>query len=386
MFLFPPVTTTLSARPQVAAKVLWGLSTGQYERVGGVIRHAKTKRIVAWLRDTGVPINAPALGPLMQLNAATALLNLSVTTIGFEIVRQRLAAIERDLGSILEIIQRVDRKIDLGFYANFQAALQSAKSAFTMQDDRNRRVSANLAINRFLEAEHYYLGMLDEELEAGSVAVSPFLNTLTLACVTVARCYLEMEEVETARQHLQEGSDILSSRVQEFYTSIIGVNPAIYLHPQLANSISLERMTHLLRYEDPTLTETVLFETLRSSLWDTANTNPDSWLKKLPKSLWQHSIDGEKKMGPVKQTRSKEEKLERLLPRLANAFSQVEQAIESASCLQGFQIELDYLLEHDISFTDWRQIEFPATSQDDPLILLIPQESGLLLVQDDTDE
>lgn len=379
----PLITTTLSVRPELARKVIWGLRTREYERVGGVIRRADNKRIVTWLRNVedSLPTGwSPVadLGPLVQLNAATSLLNLSVTAVGFAMVMRRLDTIETKLNAILGTLQEINRKLDLNFYANFRAALELARSAFAMQDERNRRVGATQAINRFLEAEQHYTSLLDMELEAGSLAVSSFLSTLILAYVSVGRCYLELGESRTARRHLQEGSQTLASRVQEFYTSVIGVNPAIYLHPDLAGSISLERMTQLLRYEDPDLTVAGVFEKLRGALWETASRSPASWVDNLPESLWRPSVDGEKRTGPIKRSRSQEEMFSRLLPRLPEAFAQVEQAVESASCVNGFQIELGYLIEHGISFDEWRQIELPPFTQDDPIVWMIPRESELL--------
>lgn len=140
------------------------------------------------------------------------------------------------------------------------------------------------------------------ELEAGSLAIFPFLSTLILAYMSVAHCYLELGEMETAHHHLQEGSQILSMRVERFYSSVIDVNPAIYLHPRLADDIPLERMAQLMRHRDSTLTEASVFEKLRLSLWETATQSPDTWLKSLPISVWNHEVDGEKKRGPIKST------------------------------------------------------------------------------------
>ncbi len=241
--LVPVVTTTLGARPDIAAAIKLGYESSHYERVGGVIRHADNKRIVAWLRDMGTlsPDSAllRQLGPLTQLAAATSVINLSVTVITFAIVMKRLNAIESKLNEISKLLEEINRKLDLSFYANFRAALELARSAFVMQDERNRRASAMQSIDRFLAAEYHYLGLLDAELDAEGLAAAPFLNTLTLAYISVAKCYLELEEVKTARQHLQEGSQALSSRVERFYNSVIEVNPAIYLHPDLADDISL---------------------------------------------------------------------------------------------------------------------------------------------------
>lgn len=379
--IIPLITTTLGIKPELAPKVMWGLTTGEYERVGGIIRRASDKRIVAWLRNVteGQLETLPnRLGLLMELSSATSLLNLSITAIGFAMVMRRLDVIESKLGTISQVLQQVNRKLDLSFYANFRAAIELARSAFAMREEANRRTSAAQAISRFLEAEHHYLGLLDMELENGSWAVSPFLSTLILAYVTVARCYLELGEVETASCHLKESCETLSPRVQQFYTSVIDVNPALYLHPALRNSISLERVTQILRYQDPNLDEAAAFEKLRQPLWETASQNPNWWLKKLPASIWNQEIDGEKKTGLIKRSRSKEEILERLLPRLPEAFTQVEQAIQSTGCVAGFCIELDYLVEHNSSYLDWQRLELPTTTQEDPIVWILPQESELL--------
>jgi hypothetical protein len=380
--IVPITTATLGVKSGFAEKVIRGLANGEYERVGGVIRRVDNKRVVTWLRTVRVEFDWSKLinlGPLMQLTAATSLLNLSVTAIGFAMVMQRLNAIQHKLDAIAKVLEEVNRKLDLSFYANFQAALDLARSAFAMQGEANRRIGATQAINRFLEAEHHYLGLLDMELEAGSLAVAPFLNTLILTSVSVARCYLELDEIQSARDHLQQGNEVLASRVRKFYDSVIGVNPAIYLHPELTDSISLTRLTQVLRYDDPTLTEAVAFESLRALFWQTAGEDPDPWLERLPDAVWRHEDDGRVKAGPIKRPRSKADKLKRLLPRLPEAFAQVEQAVESVGCVEGFQIELDYLMENNISLDDWQNVELPATSPDDPIVLVIPQESELLL-------
>ncbi|HRW98443.1 MAG TPA: hypothetical protein P5280_03085 [Cyclobacteriaceae bacterium] len=381
--LIPIITTTLGIRPELAGKIISGLMSGTYERVGGVIRDVGSKEVVAWLRDLPQtqPIDATvlsSLGPLLPLNVVTSVLNLSISVIGFGVVMKRLNTIEGQLQTISGILAGVNRKLDLSFYSNFRAALELARTAFSMREDTNRRISATQAINRFLEAEHHYLGMLDTELQAGSQAVSPFLNTLFLAYVSTARCYLELGETETAWRHFQEGEAALSSRVRQYYSSIVGVKPAIFLHPGLADSISLERLTRLLRHYDGSLNESSVFENLRKEIWETASRKPETWLRKLPASIWDHEVDGREKKAIGRRPRSGEEMLKQVLPRLPEAFAQVELAHESLGCIEGYGIESRYLLDHNIEYRAWQQIEIPATKQDDPIAVLLPKNSMLL--------
>ena len=379
--LVPIITTTLGIRPEIAGRVLAGLSSGELERVGGVIRSTVgRKEVVAWLRDIplGQSIDATVLsrlGPLLQMNVATSVLNLSITAVGFMLILKRLKSIEDRLA---KEFADINRKLDLSFYANFQAALGLANDAFGMRDDTNRRSNASLAINRFREAEQHYLGMLDNELKIGSPAVSPFLSTLFLAYASTARCHLELGETETALRHLQEGEAALSSRVKRYYDSIIGINPAIFLHPALADSISLERLTNLQRHYDGSLTESLTFEHLRKEIWEMASQKPETWLRRLPASIWDRDIDKWEKKGPLSLPRGKDEMLRQVWPRLKGAFTLVELAQESLDCIEGYEMELQYLMDHSIAYSDWQQIKLPAAGPDDPVAILLPEDSELL--------
>ena len=387
MPLVPIITATLGTNPALAASIISGLNSRVYETVGGVVRKADTKEVVTWLRSmTDEPSIGPSaiqlLGPLVQLNAAVSILNLSITAVGFAVVMKRLAAVERRLTSISKMLEGIGRKIDLSFCANLRAALELARTAFAMTGENNRQAAATQAINRFLETEHLYLGLIDIELSEGGWTVSPLLHTQILATVSASRCYLELGEMETARRHLLEGAAAIEPRVRRFHETVVGVNPAIYLHPKLADAVTLERMTKLLHWELPGLAETQVFEKLRKSIWETASLNPDPWLKKLPTALWNHDVDGETKFGPVKRRRSSDEMFERLLPRLPDAFDQVEQAHEALGCVRGFEAELQFLLENKISFDDWQQVKMPSTSADDWLVCLIPENSDLRRLAD----
>ncbi len=153
--VIPVVTTTLGVKPEIAGEIIRGLMPPKpiYEQVGGVIRRIDNRQIVTWLRNVdmqAVDLSVlNKLGPLLPLNAATSLLNLSVTAVGFAMVMQRLNAIERKLDAISKVLEEINRKLDLSFYANFRAALELARSAFTMQDETNRRISATQSIIAF---------------------------------------------------------------------------------------------------------------------------------------------------------------------------------------------------------------------------------------------
>jgi hypothetical protein len=379
--IIPIVTTTLGASSALASRILSGLDSGKYERIGGVIRDKNSKQTVAWLRSMSdgpavCSTGQNALGSLIRLNAAASTLNLSITGVGFVLVMQRLDAVEQRLVHISKILEGIGRRIDLSFCANLRAAIELARTAFAMNDEHNRRIAAAQAINRFLEAEHLYLALLDQELNDASAA-GPLVSAIVLASVGAARCYLELGEIETARRNLHECAAALEPRINRYYDAVVRVNPTIYMHPLLAEQITLERLTNLMRRQRSGLTEGQVFEELREQMWQTANQNPESWAKRLPKALWSQQ-DGEKKIGPFGVERSRSEMLERLLPRLPEAFDQVEQAYDWLDCVQGFDAELQYLLDHKISYADWQRIDKPHTIEVDSLICLLPESSELL--------
>jgi len=189
------VIATLSIPEQIAQ----GLSNGTYERVGGVVREVGSKQVVAWLREnlksdsvfshssalSSATIAANNLSTMVNnLSNIACTLNLAVSTMGFALVLKRLGEIEQQLGQAQEILNTIDYKIDLSFYANFRAALDLAFNAFTMTNSETRKMSAMQAINRFLEAEHHYTKLTDIEIANGSQVADEYLATLCLAYIT----------------------------------------------------------------------------------------------------------------------------------------------------------------------------------------------------------
>ena len=167
-------------RPGLVAKIIGGSDNRVYERIERD-RHTENKQIITWLRNIdGRSIYAnysDRPGSLTQLSVATSLLNLSVTAVGFVMIMRQLQVIEQKLASIASLLAGVNRKLDLSFYATFEPLWSWPCTAFEMREESNRRITATQAINRFLEAKHHYLGLLDMEFDAGSWAVAQFIDT-----------------------------------------------------------------------------------------------------------------------------------------------------------------------------------------------------------------
>jgi len=297
-----PLTLTFD----IPAKILMGLADGSLVRNGGVIQDT-SGQVVMWLRElsgTGLvpspsslmlPGVDPATGVLnlamqgvnagisirgfaavtQQLNqiqgmlsitTAASMLSLGVSAIGFVVISKKLKELEKRLEKAQIYLEKIDQKIDLSFYANFRAALDLAVNAFTMSKGENRRSSALSAINRFLEAEHIYADLADKELAGKSQIGDEYLLTLCLAYIAEARCYLELEEFDTATRRFQEGKEQINTRIEKYVDLLLTSNPLMYLHPKLKGETDLSRLTRIYQWKDASLTENSVFELIRDGI------------------------------------------------------------------------------------------------------------------------
>jgi tetratricopeptide (TPR) repeat protein len=203
---------------------------------------------------------------MLSVATAASMLSLGVSAIGFVVISKRLKELEKRLEKAQEYLEKIDKKIDLGFYANFRAALDLAMNAFTMSKGDNRRSSALGAINRFLEAEHIYTDLADKELTVNSQIGDEYLLTLCLAYIAEARCHLELEEFDTAARRFQEGKNQINARIEKYVDLLLTDNPLMYLHPKLKGKTDFSRLTRIYQWKDPSLTENSVFELMRDRM------------------------------------------------------------------------------------------------------------------------
>jgi tetratricopeptide (TPR) repeat protein len=290
---------TVDATFIIPPHVALGLSNGSLERVGGVVREIKSKQVVTWLRenlkrdsvisDSSILSSATAavdnLSTVVNnLSNVASTLNLAVSTMGFAIVLKRLGDIEQQLEQAQEVLRVIDYKIDLSFYANFRAALDLAFNTFTMTNSETRKMSAMQAINRFLEAEHHYTKLTDIEIGNGSQVADEYLTTLCLAYITEVRCYLELEELDTARRRLQEGAAVLRPRFDKLINTLLTSNPAAYLHPSVKEKVGLKHLTKVYQWLNPGVDENDIFDMQRENLFNLAQ-KPEDWIVSLPQAI-----------------------------------------------------------------------------------------------------
>lgn len=348
-----------------------GMADGTYARIGGVIRDVATKQPVAWLREA-FDVSRPMLPGLLDPSTA-GILNLAISTMGFAVVMKRLSVIEAQLRETEEVLLAINNKIDMSFYANFQAALDLATNAFTMANTETRRVSATQAINRFLEAEYHYTKLADTQIEAGSQAATGYLATLCLTYVTEARCYLELEELETAHRRLREGLTTVRPRLQKYVNILLTSNPAAYLHPSLKNQITLRRLTRTFRWMNPVIDESEFFEAQRENLFK-VNQSAAEWIDSLPQAIklstgrgisvqskggwsdWSRRANKQGLINLVNSLKAASSNALEYYSRLPAVLETIEVMIEDDQRLEAYTSEIETILQLGISFQEWRQL------------------------------
>ena len=416
---------TLTTTFELPATIAQGLASGALERVGGVVRDAATKQVVMWLRDVGtrtpllpsipIPVD-PVTGALnivvslintgvsvagfsgvnqkldgieqqltgiqqslqnmqgvLHITSAASIVNLGVSAIGFSAIVQRLNELEQRLQKAQEVLNKINRKIDLGFYAKFRAALDLAKNAFTMGKMENRRSSALAAINLFLEAEHIYTDYVDQELEQKSQIIDEYLLTLTLAYLAEVRCYLELEEFDTALRRFQEGSAQIRSRTYRYIELLLTSNPAAFLHPQFKEKIDLRRLTKIYQWIDPSFDDASVFELQRENLYnlekDQGMGSGYKWINSLPNAI----VASTEVKGSI--FGNKEEMRQEAMNRLPQVLEMMEFMIETNQRFEAYQTEIKAISQLGMSFHDWMQLT-PAEPQPEGanVMYILPSE------------
>ncbi len=341
---------TIAPTFEIPAVIAQGLTDGIYERAGGAIREVGSKRLVVWLREvSNASVNN--LPTLLDIASSASILNLGISVMGFAAVLHKLKDLEERLQKIQKILEKIDHKIDLGFYANFCAALDLATNAFSMNQLETRKNMAIQAINRFLEAEHIYLDYIDKELEQRSKLVHEYLLTLSLAYIAEARCHLELEESEVALQRLEAGYKVISDRIRKYLDILLTSNPAAYLHPKFKNEIGLSKLTKVYRWIDPSLDESAVFEMQRDNIFslkkDQGIESGYQWVNQLPQAIVSESEVQGSMWG------NREEMKIEAMNRLPQIFSTMESMIETIQRFEAYQSEVKAISKLGITFREW---------------------------------
>lgn len=350
--------------------IVSGLTNGEYERIGGVIRNSSDKRIVLWLRENSMSPNILSKIPGLPLIPPISMLNLGVSAIGFSVILSRLNELDEKLKSVQLLLDKIDRKIDLSFQSKFRAALDLAKNSMSMTDLMNRHASAHQAIVLFRQIEPIYLSYLDKELELQSQAADEYLIILCLAYIAEFRCYLEIGESMTALKHFQSWIELLRPRFHRYLEILLTSNPSAYLDPQFKDQIDLRRLTRIYQWIEPEQDENSVFEKLREKMmrWpqDRISASGHKWVDTLPPAIIaRHEVQGG-------FWGNRQEMAAEAMNRLPEIMSRMESMIETHQRLESYQSEIQGMVQLGLNFRDWTRL---APSKSSPV-----SEQNLLYV------
>lgn len=340
----------------LADAIIKGLESGELVRIGGVIREVSSGKIVTFLREASsniltFPQQIQIAEKTLMIGSAASVLSLGVSVIGFTMLNQRINDLEKRLKQAEELLNKLNQKIDLGYYANFKAALNLAMNAFSMTQLNNRQDMAIQAINRFLEAEHIFTDYTDRELASGSQIADEYLLTLSLAYIAEARCYLELGEYKTALIRFQEGSQIIRERIQRYIELLLTSNPAVYLQPEFEDRIDLKRLTGIYQWMDSGLDENAVFQKQRKNFVEYLR-DPDKWVNSLPSAILNRvEVAGWIFVGPSSDDLKKE-----AFKRLPSVFEVMESMVETNRRFEAYQLEIKTLTDLGITFSEWMNL------------------------------
>jgi len=367
--------STLDVTFDLPAQIAAGLANSTLVRNGGVIQD-NAGRVVTWLRE--IPngdISGTSLAPIGGASNLSAfagvgsMLTLGVSVLGFSVIYAKVKALEGRLQEVQKTLEVINEKIDISFYANFRAALDLARNAFSMEEESNRRNSALQAINRFLEAEHVYTDLLNKELECKGQLCGDYLLTLCLAYLAEVRCYLELGENNTALRRFQESKIQIQENIEKYIDILLTEKPLIYLHPRLKGSVDLSRLTKIYQWKDSSFNENKAFELFRDSLLKIGN--HEEWIKALPSAVIEPSKIKKGFWGIP------DESVQLVFELLPQVVDRMESIIETHSRFTAYEFEL-YLLTK-TSLQKWENLKSKQTPPEGASLMYMVPPKPLML-------
>lgn len=380
----------------VPPEIVRGLATGALERVGGVVRETGSKQVVMWLREgakiagnsdlasgalktllnvstgglasvaTGAIDNVVAasrhnqimqqlgrLETLMAISTGLGALNLAVSVVSYAALSARLGILEQKIEGLYD---HIDGLFQENRQAKLRAAILAAKNAFGMEKLDNKKTQAHNAIDRFDEVRHFILQDIEELFTS-----SPSLERTAYALVhaidmdsMLIRCHLEVDELSSARNHLDEYLTKYKLQVNELVNRCLGDHRASFFHESVgkADLYRFIAIVDWLHRDDKVWssndTDDVLMKVLescRKEFWD-LNTIAGIETNNAPLIAFP-AFKGDGLQMPTQ--------LERI--------TLAELLIEKFEGLRGFNAELEGIARLGISYSEWEQQQEEALSK-----------------------
>lgn len=290
----------------IPQQIALGLASGRLERVGGIIRHPKSKKVVAWLRESGqLAFSDPSatVGFLQALQkgsgglatVAASVLGTAATAHSHQRLMREIQLVQRlsrlavvtgvlNLGlgaiSLATMVQNANRLADLIAAEAKRDRINERESAIeylellkNLSDDR-QTLASELAVFPVLKARKNMLQDFDELLDSDRLtlgqtqsAIHCLVRTMQLDVMHV-RSYLDTNEMRAAKNRLRDCVKDYKSHVRSFVEKLLGEFPAKYFHRDISSE-DFQRYLHIeewLRGKDDILLE--LIEERRTDFWN----------------------------------------------------------------------------------------------------------------------
>lgn len=349
--------------------------------VNGIIANIQLRQINLRLIDTRGKLNT-VLG-LTKFNAAIGLTNLGLSAVDFAVVTSKLNQIDSRIQSLQASVESLRESIDRSLLAKAKSAIDVAEIALKMSSSTNRKRLVTEVIQPLLEAEHYYLAAWDSNWNKNDgILACEYILILSLVYVTEIECYLEMEEHEIALKRLAEAEEILRPRIRKYVELLLTTKPSVYLHKAYQEGVSLSSVVEILKYVKGESDVDKLFDKyIRPDIFSAQSI--ESYFDSMP-------------------TRSKNAILALIAPRLIDPswwtvldrivwdpprreaiISRANQVIAAAQSmieldrrLEGYRYEITEMTRLGLSYQEWQSLVLPPkNSSEDPdpkVLLLLP--------------
>lgn len=291
---------------ELPAQIALGLASGRLERVGGIIRDAASKKIVAWLRESGqLVLSDPELTTdflrVLQKGSgglaavATGVLDAAVTARSHHLLMRKMDVIHRlsnlalvtgvmNLGlGALSFVTMVDNANQIAELVKSEAerdrtieresVIEYLGMLKLLSDDR-QNLAAELAVLPVLKARKNLLRDFEDLLSAGRLtssqthdAIHCLVSTMQLDILHV-RSYLDTNQLDAAKSRLRDCVKDYRMHVRSFVTKLLGEFPAMYFHKDVCTE-DFQRyllIEEWLRGADDILLE--LIEERRADFWN----------------------------------------------------------------------------------------------------------------------
>ena len=280
----------------------------------------------------------------------------------FSVLAYQIETIKNRLETTAKTLDKINSKVDIGYYSKFKGAIELASHALSMKDPENKLNLSHNAMQLFVETKNIYTQYLQQELEQDGRMIADYFLIVVLSYLGQVKCCLELEEVDTAKKILREGTEEVKGIATQYIQQLLTDNPTIYLHNDFKDlDIDLSRLVKVYKWLGQEVDENTLFNQWKEA-YVHIHTKPEKALKKLPKMVWNPVLDIAAKehkfylarLNPLQLFQNDDSK-PLLKNRLQECFETIKQIMETYNRFYGAVVEVDWIAENGGSYQEWKQ-------------------------------